>query len=301
MGTRKFWREVDKVVVKVMRDLALVVNGIPEKCKYCGSRKIVRFGHYQNVQRWWCKECKRKFVHNKALPKMKTPIIQIASALSMFYEGMSLNAIRRQLEQTYRNYPSDSNVYTWVVRFTKLAIKTIQDYKPSVGNLWIADETVLRIEGRNTWFWDIIDDKTRFLLASHISLTRTTRDAKTLVERAADRVGKAPEVIITDKLAAYLDGIELAFGADTKHLPAKRLTASPGTQLIERFHGTLKARTEIMRGLKKRESAKLITDGWLIHYNFFRPHESLKGKTPAQVAGIKLPYRHWLDLIEKVG
>jgi transposase-like protein len=301
MGTRKFWREVDKVVVKVMRDLALVVNGIPEKCKYCGSRKIVRFGHYQNVQRWWCKECKRKFVHNKALPKMKTPIIQIASALSMFYEGMSLNAIRRQLEQTYRNYPSDSNVYTWVVRFTKLAIKTIQDYKPSVGNLWIADETVLRIEGRNTWFWDIIDDKTRFLLASHISLTRTTRDAKTLVERAADRVGKAPEVIITDKLAAYLDGIELAFGADTKHLPAKRLTASPGTQLIERFHGTLKARTAIMRGLKKRESAKLITDGWLIHYNFFRPHESLKGKTPAQVAGIKLPYRHWLDLIEKVG
>ena len=102
----------------------------------------------------------------------------------------------------------------------------------------------------------------------------------------------------TDKLQAYLDGIELAFGADTKHLPAKRLTAIPGTQIIERFHGTLKARTKVMRGLKKRDTAKLIMDGWLVHYNFFRPHETLKGKTPAQKAGIRFPFKNWLDVVK---
>lgn len=167
-----------------------------------------------------------------------------------------------------------------------------------MGDTWVADETVLKIEGQNLWFWDILDSSSRFLLASHISLKRTIRDAKTLVERAAYRAGKTPKVIITDKLAAYLDGIELAFGAETKHLPAKRLTARPGTQLIERFHGSLKARTKVMRGLKTRKSAKLITDGWLVHYNFFRPHEALGNKTPAEKAGIKFPFRNWADIVK---
>lgn len=273
-------------------------NSVSLMCKYCGSRHIVRYGHYRGTQYWWCKNCKRKFVHNDALPRMKTPIIRVASALSMFYEGMSLHGIRRNLEQTYRSYPSNSTIYEWVVRFTKVAIASAKDYKPNVGDTWIADETVLKIEGKNTWFWDIIDDKTRFLLASHISLTRTTRDARILVERARARTGQIPKVIITDKLQAYLDGIELAFGAETRHLPSKSLTARPGTQLIERFHGTLKARTEVMRGLKTRKSAKLITDGWLVHYNFFRPHEALGDKTPAQKAGIRFPFQNWLDVVK---
>jgi transposase-like protein len=156
----------------------------------------------------------------------------------------------------------------------------------------------LKIEGENLWFWDIIDSETRYLLASHISTTRTTRDAKALIERATEKAGKIPKVVITDKLAAYLGGVKLTFGADTKHSPAKKLAISGGTQLIERFHGTLKARTEMMKGLKTRKSARLILDGYLVFYNFLRPHEGLKGKTPAEEAGIKFPYKNWLDIVK---
>jgi len=187
---RKTRKVLGDIMVTVARRIGEAVSTIPERCKFCGSRRIVRYGHYQHVQRWWCKDCKRKFVHNDALPRMKTPIIQVASSLSMFYEGMSLHGIRRNLEQTYRNYPSNSTIYEWVVRFTKLAVKLAKDYKPNVGDTWVADETVLKIEGQNVWFWDIIDDRTRFLLASHMSLTRTTRDARILVERAARRANK---------------------------------------------------------------------------------------------------------------
>ncbi len=285
-------------MVTTVKRLGEIVDAIPEGCKYCGSKRIVRFGHYQNVQRWWCKDCKRKFAHNDALPRMKTPIIQVASALSMFYEGMSLHGIRRNLEQTYRNYPSSSTIYEWIVRFTNLAVKLAKDYKPSVGDVWVADETVLKIEGDNVWFWDLIDSRTRFLIASLISPTRTTRDARILVERAKTRTGQIPKVIITDKLQAYLDGIELAFGAETKHIQAKGLTGSKN--IIERFHGTLKARTKVMRGLKSRKSAKLLTDGWLVHYNFFRPHSALGDKAPAEKAGIKFPFKNWLDVV-KIG
>lgn len=33
--------------------------------------------------------------------------------------------------------------------------------------------------------------------------------------------------------------------------------------------------------------------------NYLRPHESLKGKTPAEVAGVKYPYRNWQDVVAK--
>ncbi len=40
-------------------------------------------------------------------------------------------------------------------------------------------------------------------------------------------------------------------------------------------------------------------DGWLVHYNFFRPHMSLNDRTPASVAGIRFPYRNWKDVVEQ--
>lgn len=103
----------------------------------------------------------------------------------------------------------------------------------------------------------------------------------------------------TIKLAAYLDGVELAFGADTRHLPSKKLTSADGTQLIERFHSTLKNRTKIMRSFFRKGTAKIILDGWLVHYNFFRPHTALKEKTPAEAAGAETPFKSWADVVKE--
>jgi len=40
-------------------------------------------------------------------------------------------------------------------------------------------------------------------------------------------------------------------------------------------------------------------DGWLVHYNYFRPHMSLRDRTPASVAGIRFPFRNWKDVVEQ--
>ncbi|MBA7676045.1 hypothetical protein ES703_84285 [subsurface metagenome] len=72
MGKTKLRRILEDTLVKVVREVSKVVNTIPEECKFCGSKRIVRYGHYQGVQHWWCKDCKRKFVHNEALGD-KTP------------------------------------------------------------------------------------------------------------------------------------------------------------------------------------------------------------------------------------
>ncbi len=269
------------------------------RCKYCQSERIRKYGLYKGVQRYFCNACKRKFTATDTIPKMQYSTSKIADVLNMYYEGMSLHEIRRNLIQQHGDYISDVTALNWVKRFSKMAIMEAGKYKPNVGSVWVADETVIDIDGKNVWFWDIIDAKTRFLIASHMSFTRTTRDAQALMKQAYERTGKIPRVIYTDKLKAYLDGIELTFGGDTMHKQGSPFDVENNTNLIERFQGTIKSRTKVMRGLHTVESARLFLDGWLVHYNFFRPHMSLNDRTPASVAGIKFPFRNWKDITEQ--
>jgi hypothetical protein len=119
------------------------------------------------------------------------------------------------------------------------------------------------------------------------------------MKQASVRAGKIPKRIITDKLAAYIDGIELVFGADTKHIQSKPFTSDNSTNLIERFHGTLKDRTKIIRGFKNMDTARLLTEAWLVHYNFFKEHTSLNDMPPARSTGKPVPIRSWKDVVSK--
>jgi len=256
---------------------------------------------YKGTQLWWCKDCKRKFRESTALFKMKTPVEQVSGALDMYYGGSPLDSIQRNIEQQYGNRLTESAIYYWVIRFSKEAIDKAKAYKPNVGDVWFADETVVKIGGRNVWFWDIIDSKTRFLLASHISYTRTTKDAQTLMQLAYERTGKAPKKILTDKMAAYLDGIELTFGSETKHVQTNPFVGGDETtNIIERFHGTLKERTKIIRWFGDLDTAKILTQAWLVHYNFFKEHTSLGDVPPAQKTGGKVPFTNWAEVVTGV-
>lgn len=268
------------------------------KCKYCNSTNVVKYGTHEGIQRYWCKECKRKFADNKALPEMKTPIRHIASALSCYYGGMSLDAIQRHLQQQFDVYYSEMGIYNWVRRFSKEAIDRVKDFQPIVGDVWLADETCLKVAGKNIWFWDVIDAKTRYLIASRLSESRTTKDAALVMREALRKAGKTPKRIITDRLAAYIDGIELVFGADTEHIQSKPFTDINSTNIIERFQGTLKDRTKVVRGFKNMATARLLTEAWLVHYNFFKEHETLGNVPPAVKMGAT-PIKDWNEVVSE--
>lgn len=76
------------------------------------------------------------------------------------------------------------------------------------------------------------------------------------------------------------------------------IRARETNNIVERLHGTLKDRTKPMRGLKAFESTKLLLEGYAVHYNCVRPHQSLGGKTPAQAARMNAP-SNWKGLIEE--
>lgn len=176
------------------------------KCKNCGSEAVVKYGSYKGVPRYWCKVCKRKFKADNALFHMKVSPEYISMALSMYYSGSSISDIRNHLKQEFGYYPSKHIVFEWVDKYTTIAANQFRDIHPKVGDTWIADETVLELDkGIKVWFFDIIDSDTRFLLASRASRSRTTTDAQMLMDRAIKCAGKNPKVIVTDKLASYLD------------------------------------------------------------------------------------------------
>ena len=284
-------------------------------CKYCQSENVIKYGKYKDTQYYLCKDCGHRFASSDRIPKMQNSTKTIADALNMYYEGMSLAEIRRNLIQQGDNYISRITAYNWVDRFTDLAVKEAEKYQPKVGDVWIADETFMRIDKHKKgdtdvdnpysksrkakWvvFWDIIDADTRFLLASRITTTRGTQDAKQLMELAAKRAGKNPKVVITDKLAAYIDGIELAYGGDAKHRQGSPFSVEHSTALIERFHNTLKDRTKVMRNLRDKDTLKRFTDGWLVHYNFFRQNMALNNKSPAEMAGLEYKHHSWDDVV----
>ncbi len=159
-------------------------------CNYCQSDHVIKYGKYKETQYYLCKGCGRRFASSDRIPKMQNTTRTIADAINMYYEGMSLAEIRRNLIQQDNNYISRISAYNWVDRFTELALREANKHRPRVGSVWVADETVVDIDGKNVWFWDLIDTKTRFLLASHMSYTRTTKDAKRLMEKAYIRAGK---------------------------------------------------------------------------------------------------------------
>jgi len=269
-----------------------MINNSSIRCKYCNSNAVVKFGTYKGKQLYWCKVCKRKFKGDDALFHMKVKPEYVSHALSEYYSGMSIGDIANTMKQETGYYPSKHIVYNWVDKFTSIAINHFRDYKPNVGDIWVADETVLDMDKEKVWLWDIIDVKTRYLLASRLSRSRTTQDAQMLMERAIKTAGKPPRAVVTDKLSSYLD---VFYGKDAEHRQGSPFNREDSTSLIERFHGTLKDRTKVMRSFRDLETTIQFVNGFLVFYNYIRPHEALNGKTPAEVAGVDYDVKNWAD------
>ena len=273
----------------------------PIKCPRCGSLDIAKYGIREGVQEYICLKCHRKFHAKDAPLGMRTPIEQIGASLNLYYTGSSLTDIANHLSQTYNNPVSRTSIYAWLMKYSERALKLLEPLQPMVSDVWIADETAIKFGDKLYWIWDIIDRDTRFLLASYLSPNRGTREARILMELASERAGKAPAWIITDKLKAYIDGIELVFGAETKHLQSTPFAKTDSTNIIERFQATVKERTKVLWGFKTVPTARLILSGFGVHYNFFRPHLSLGNRTPAEVAKIQSPVKNWIELVRRVG
>jgi transposase-like protein len=221
----------------------------------------------------------------------------IAKGVYDYYAGVSLNKIRDGIDAQFHVQPADSAVYGWVRLLTNKALNEANEHPIKVSDKWIADETVVTLDGRKYWHIDIIDSDTRYLLAAKLSTNRSIKDIEAMLRSAEKRASKSPKTIVSDGWVAYPEAIERVFGAEVSHIVGNPFKQDElNTNLIERWHGTLKDRLKPMRGMDRSSITQLVLDGFILNYNYFRSHESL-GKTPAEAAKASYPFRSWFDVV----
>jgi transposase-like protein/predicted RNA-binding Zn-ribbon protein involved in translation (DUF1610 family) len=272
-------------------------------CKYCGSEKIVKDGKVKSKQVYKCKDCGHRFYENARFAKMKADKSLIITALNLYYDGLSLRKTQRNLEQIFGETFSQVTILNWIKKYSKLVKDFVTTLTPQLSGLWHEDETMLSCEGRNVWFWEMIDEDTKFLVASHVSGTRTLEDTIAIFKKGFEQSKVRPRAVFVDGSHVYQPAFNKVFWTmrkDTRPELVQRvgIRARETNNLVERLHGTVKDRTKPMRGLKAFESTKSILEGFAIHYNYVRPHQSLNGKTPAQAARTQAPST-WKGLIEE--
>ena len=161
---------------------------------------------------------------------------------------------------------------------------------PRVHDCWQLDATEWQLaDGRKVVIFQLEDDHSRYIVASQVAWSENSAAALAVMQ-AAVAAHQAPVLLLTDNLA----GDEPVPARED--LRARRLRGQPGhprdhqprsttrtPPKNERLHATLKP---WLRARPLPASIQELTD-WLTgfdrHYNHRRSHQSLHGRTPAQV------------------
>src|SRR5688572_12706841 len=97
---------------------------------------------------------------------------------------------------------SHETVRQWARKFGQAFANQIRRRLPRPGDTWHLDEVVITIAGEKHWLWRAVDQD-GVVLDVLVQGRRDKRAAKRLLRKLLKRQGRAPRVLITDKLASY--------------------------------------------------------------------------------------------------
>lgn len=293
------------------RNTEVVVPEEKPVCILCGSANLVKAGLRKNdsgtVQRFLCKSCGHRFVVDCGFQKMKNNPKIITLVMDLYFKGISYRKIVDHLRQFYGLNVSHVALIKWTKKYVRLMKCYVDSFTPEVSGIWNTDEMTVKLR-QNTqmdWLWNLMDNGTRFLLASQLTQKRETADAREVFAEAKALAKTMPSFVVTDGLRAYQDAFNKEFftlqNPRAVHVRLAGLRKETNNNIIERLHGTIRERTKVTRGLDSEGSAQTLIDGNRIYYNFLRPHMALNGKTPAEAAGINLHLgqNRWNTLIRQ--
>ena len=277
-------------------------------CKHCKSHKVVKWGKSHGKQRYRCNECGKTFCDDGAFPGMRTSARIISASLELYFDGLSLAKISRYIWRSHGIKICRITVWKWIQKYVPLVKSLVDQFIADATSSWHADETMIKVKGVWNYFWDGIDYNSRFIIMGMLTTDRTIADAKMFFKGAKKQVGgNSPSLIITDGCGAYEKGVSKIFWdkvrlGECKYIRKPGLRAKVGkmsNNIIERFHNTVKERMKTTRWFKSFKGAENAMFGFVIQYNFLRPHMALNGMTPAKKAGLDLPFENgWGDLIQ---
>jgi putative transposase len=90
----------------------------------------------------------------------------------------------------------------WGLKFGREFANRIRRRAPTRGDKWHLDEVVITIAGTKHWLWRAVDQD-GFVLDVLVQSRRDKKAAKRLLRKLLKKQGRAPRVLITDKLRSY--------------------------------------------------------------------------------------------------
>jgi len=275
-----------------------------QSCIYCKSVRIVKDGLRHNkrgdIQKFNCKDCSKYFTINIGFEKMKHNPQGITTAMQLYFSGESLRNTATSLKLIGMDV-THQTVYNWIEKYTNLMQKYLEKITPNVGDAWRRDELFLKVKGNLKYLYALMDDDTRFWIAQEVLDTKNTADINPLFKKGKEIAGKRPNTLISDGARNILDAFKGEFftisNPRTKHIRHVRWQGDHNNNKMERLKGEVRDREKVMRSLKITTTP--ILPGYQLFHNYIRPHMALKGKTPAEICGIKIEGENkWKTIIE---
>jgi transposase-like protein len=297
--------EISQQLREHVRENILIEPVTVSTCLVCGSKDLKKFGvrhnKYGDLQRFLCADCHRTFSVNIGFERMKHNPKGITTAMQLYFSGESLRNTARSLKLLGVQV-SHQTVYNWIEKYTALMEKYLDKITPQVSDTWRADELFLKIKGNMKYLYALMDDQTRFWIAQEVADTKYTADVRELFKMGKKIAEKKPRTLITDGAPnfheAYMHEFWTANKADrTEHIQEIRMNGKVHNNKMERLNGEIRDREKVMRTLEKSDSPLIV--GMQIYHNYVKPHMGLKGKTPAEAAGISVKGENkWTTLIQ---
>jgi transposase-like protein len=300
-------REIDN-------QIEFIINS-PKKdiCPNCSHEEIFKRGKRKTKlgvkQLFCCKKCKKRFVL-EPIKNIKGNAKIVCLAMDCYYKGLSYRDISDQFKQFYNLNISHVSIRNWVLRFSKQLDKYSKTLTPKTCGVWNADETMVltkrgvdkkKPNANYDYLWNVMDNKTKFLLASiNSGRSRNKKDAQKVMTDAYKQNVKMPNQIITDKLKAYQDGVRKTFRnwgneRKVKHTSIMNKRHIVNNNAVENLHTHQKEMLKVRRGVKEVQN---YADGFKVFHNFVR--KDVKNKTtPADKCGIGVDGNRWNTLLMK--
>lgn len=273
------------------------------RCPKCGKSTYLHHT-YKHYNRFKCSDRKcnhiivehhnfnidnsssNKLIGASSMKGIRFPLHIIITALTLYFlNNSSTRAISQFLLTTSGIKVSHVTIASWTHKFAPFFKQKADHFKSQLdlqSDDWHADETVVFINGQRYYLWLAIDSETRFILAFHLTKSRSEDSAFTLVNEAK-KFGE-PKNFITDRLPSYNQAVAKVL-SNTKHIAVKPMSSDTNNNLIESFNKTFKAWYKTKKGFNSFEKANNLISLFVFHYNFIRQHGSLNNHTPAEVAG----------------
>ncbi|MDG6966978.1 MAG: IS1/IS6 family transposase [Nitrososphaerota archaeon] len=274
------------------------------QCDRCGSIQVIRYGSSGAKQTYYCKGCDHKFTPSLLKRTHYTPEM-VTLTLDLYFSGMSLRKVARTLNDNFGMTLGATTIYRWIQTFVPRISEYVNSLAPQLSETWQADELFVKMRGGvhtnqydldgMAFLWNVMDRKTRFLLASKVSKHRDDYGAvRAFAEAIKNAHDNLPEKVFTDGLNSYRDPIKFGFKGQVQHI-ARMGVGKPhaNNNRVERLNGTLRERVKVQRGWKSYQTP--LAEGQRIAYNFVKPHMALEGQTPSQAAG--LTPKGWAELL----